>query len=412
MPRRQKILVAMPTGSHAERMKLEGILQYAHEKKGVRWDLELDLSGILRRLASSTSPSAYDGIIAYVGSDSERRSLLAIRQPLVLIEDLTIPAAFPRRKDIVTILCDHAAEGETAAGYFLERNYRNFAYVGAEEDSEYNALRRKGYAAALANAGFRVSTYDGKIPLASWLKGLPRPCALLAVHDLRAREVLTAAEQAKIPVPAELAVLGVDDDEVLCTTSSPSLSSIPTFDRSLGYAAGRALNELLLGRAKGRIIRTRHTKVVTRHSTDTEVLSDLFVAKALDWARKHLNEKLTADNLAAHARCSKPYLQERTELVLGITLAAAIRRLRLTAAKELLTTTDLPVSDISTRCGFACVSHFAVLMKEAYGLTPLAYRKQNNSLSRTQSSPSVVTGEVYAPRSTARLEGPCPRRVP
>ena len=194
--------------------------------------------------------------------------------------------------------------------------------------------------------------------------------------------MLTAAEQAKIPVPAELAVLGVDDDEVLCTTSSPSLSSIPTFDRSLGYAAGRALNELLLGRAKGRIIRTRHTKVVTRHSTDTEVLSDIFVAKALDWARKHLNEKLTADNLAAHARCSKPYLQERTELVLGITLAAAIRRLRLTAAKELLTTTDLPISEISTRCGFPCVSHFAVLMKEACGLTPLAYRKRNNSLSR------------------------------
>lgn len=380
MQKRQKILVAMPTGSHAERMKLEGILKYAHEKKGVRWDLELDLSGILRRLARSKSPSAYDGIIAYVGSDAERASLLAIRQPLVLIEDLAIPASFPRRKDIVTLLCDHAAEGETAATYFLERNYRTFAYVGEEEDSEYNALRLHGYTEAVSKAGFRVSVYDGKTSLAAWLKRLPRPCALFAVHDLRAREVLTAAEQSSISVPSELAVLGVDDDEVLCTTSSPSLSSIPTFDRSLGYAAGRALNELLLGRAKGRVIRTRHTKVVTRHSTDTEVLSDVFVAKALDWARKHLNEKLTAESLASHARCSRPYLQTHTELTLGITLAAAIRRLRLTSAAELLTTTGIPVSDISARCGFACVSHFAVLMKEAYGLTPLAYRKRNASL--------------------------------
>ena len=192
--------------------------------------------------------------------------------------------------------------------------------------------------------------------------------------------MLTAAEMANISVPSELAVLGVDNDEILCTTSSPTLSSIPTFDRSLGYAAGRALNELLLGRAKGRVIHTRHTKVVTRHSTDSEVISDVFVAKALGWARNHLGEKLTADRLAISAHCSKPYLQERTELVLGITLAAAIRRLRLTTAAELLTTTDLPVSEISQRCGFACISHFAVLLKESYGLTPLAYRKRNSPL--------------------------------
>jgi len=119
---------------------------------------------------------------------------------------------------------------------------------------------------------------------------------------------------------------------------------------------------------------------VTRHSTDADVISDIFVAKALDWARQHLDEKLTAQRLASHARCSKPYLQTHAELVLGITLAAAVRRLRLTAAAELLATTDLPVADIAARCGFACVSHFAVLLKGTYGLTPLAYRKRNGPM--------------------------------
>ena len=76
------------------------------------------------------------------------------------------------------------------------------------------------------------------------------------MHDLRARKVLAATEQAQVAVPSELAVLGVDDDAVLCTISSPTLSSIPTFDRSLGYAAGRALNEILLKRARGRVIHT------------------------------------------------------------------------------------------------------------------------------------------------------------
>jgi len=136
-------------------MKLEGILRHAHEEKGARWNLELDLNGILRRLAKSNAPSAYDGAIAYAGPDAERTSLLAIRQPLVLIEDLTIPATFPRRKDIVTLLCDHTAEGEMAAAYFLNRNYRNFDYVGAEEGSDYNALRQRGCAEAVAKASLR-----------------------------------------------------------------------------------------------------------------------------------------------------------------------------------------------------------------------------------------------------------------
>lgn len=380
MNRHQSILVAMPTGSHSERMKLEGILQYAHEKSGARWDLELDLGGILGKLVRGTARARYDGIIAYVRSDAERRSLLALNHPLVLIEDLSVPAAFSRRRNVVTLLCDHEAEGRTAASYFLARRYRNFAYVGDEEDSEYNALRQKGFTDAVRAAGFTVRPFDGTTPLPDWLRTLPRPCALFAVHDLRARKVLAAADQAQVAVPRELAVLGVDDDAVLCTTSTPTLSSIPTFDASLGYAAGRALNEILLKRARGRVIRTRHTQVVTRHSTDDEAISDIFVSKALGWARNHLNEKLTADRLAAYVRCSKPYLQERTELALGVTLAAAIRRLRLTTATELLTTTDLPVSEISRRCGFACISHFAVLMKDVYGLTPLAYRKRNGSL--------------------------------
>lgn len=377
--RHQSILVAMPTGSHSERMKLEGILQYAHEKSGARWNLELDLGGILRKLVRGAARPSYDGIIAYVGSDAERKSLLAINLPLVLIEDLTIPAKFPRRRNVVTLLCDHEAEGRTAAKYFLERQYRNFAYVGAEVDSDYNALRRKGFTDTVREAGFAVNSFSGATPLPDWIKSLPKPCALFAVHDLRARKVLAATEQAQVAVPSELAVLGVDDDAVLCTTSSPTLSSIPTFDRSLGYAAGRALNEIILGRAHGRVIRTRHTQVVTRHSTDTEAISDIFVAKALNWARRHLGDKLTAETLARHAGCSKHYLQNRTEQTLGTSLGAAVRRLRLSAAAELLTTTDQPVADIASRCGFPCVSHFAVLMRAAYGQTPLAYRKRRGA---------------------------------
>ena len=372
------ILVAMPTQNHAERMKLEGILQYAHEKKGTRWNLELDLGGIVGRLARRSSARRYDGLIAYVQSAAERRAVLETQLPAVLIEDLFAPKTFPRRHDVVTLLCDHVAEGRTAADYFIRLGYRSFAFVDAPAGAEYGALRLRGYARALAAAGFAApSTPRAGESLATWLVRLQKPCAIFAVHDLRARQVLAAAEEAHLAVPGEVAILGVDDDEGPCTTTSPTLSSIPTFDRPLGFAAGRALNELLLGHAKGRVIRTRHAQVVTRRSTDASAVSDIFVAKTLDWAKAHLGERLTADVLARRAGCSKPYLQSRVAKVLGLTLAAAIRRLRLEKAAEMLVATDLPVAEIAVRCGFACVSHFAILMRRAYGSTPLVYRREN-----------------------------------
>ena len=376
MNRRLNILISMPTNEYSERMKLEGILQYAHEKKGVRWDLELDLSGILRRLASSTSPSAYDGIIAYVGSDSERRSLLAIRQPLVLIEDLTIPAAFPRRKDIVTILCDHAAEGETAAGYFLERNYRNFAYVGAEEDSEYNALRRKGYAAALANAGFRVSTYDGKIPLASWLKGLPRPCALLAVHDLRAREVLTAAEQAKIPVPAELAVLGVDDDEVLCLPCRPALSSIRPPHEELGRFVAAELDRLMRGKpARPEITIKGNGLIVARTSTQNVPPAGALVARALAFIDAHATEPLEVSDIVRYLGVSRRLADLRFRQIRNASIKAAIDAARLKAVKKRLNASSEPITRIAADLGFSSPEHLAHFFRHQTGLSMCEFRK-------------------------------------
>ena len=376
MNRRLNILISMPTNEYSERMKLEGILQYAYEKKGVRWNLELDLSGIMAQLSEGKRLSGYDGIIAYVDSAEKRKALLSIRLPMVLIEDLEIPRSFSRRRDVVTFFCDHEAEGRTAANYFLERRYRHFAYVGDLEASSYSAQRQAGFSAAVRAAGHPVHVAPRGVRLEQWLKTLPLPCALFSAHDLRARQVLAAAEDADIAVPSDLAVLGIDDDPTFCKTSSPMLSSIPTFDRSLGYAISRALNEILLGRARGRVIRTRHTQVVTRHSTDADRMSDRHVSKAIEWAKGHLGEKLTADVLARHAGCSKHYLQDRIGHELGISLGTKIRHLRLAAATQLLANTDLPIGEIASRCGFACTSYLAVLMNKVHGVTPLNYRKR------------------------------------
>jgi LacI family transcriptional regulator len=174
-----------------------------------------------------------------------------------------------------------------------------------------------------------------------------------------------------------MAILGVDDDAAICTTVSPALSSLPTNDVRLGYAAGRLLNELLRGAAEGgRTVRFSSRRVVARLSTDADALSDRFVADALRHARGHLADRLDAATLARRVGYSRHMLQIRAERALGHTLGEEIRRMRLAAAKELVAETDAPMAEVAEACGFTSVSHLALRFRERVGMTPLAWRRK------------------------------------
>ena len=377
MQAEKSILVTIPTINHPERMKLEGLLAYAHEKSGTRWNVELDIGADFEH-----DPRKYDGTVAYISSDAERKRFLDAKSPTVLIEDLLRPTRFSKAAHVVTLLCDHEAEGRTAADYFLERHFRNFAWVGPVQPEPWSESRRVGFHRRLKESDHACADCSaGDVAdLAEFLDGLPRPAAVFVVHDLRARDVLNAARLKGLAVPGDLAVLGVDNDVPICETCSPALSSIPTGDHALGYAAGRILNELLLGRSRGgRVIKTRNRHVVSRLSTDADALTDPFVGRTLAWARTHLDGKLDAATLARRICYSKRMLQLRFERALGVPLGEEIRRLRTRAAMELLAETDLPVADIASQCGFNSVSHLSLRLREATSLTPLAYRKSRQS---------------------------------
>jgi len=403
MPRKKfkTVLVIVPTGDYTERLKLEGIVNYSKEKKGARWALKFDIGGTVgvslrrRRLA-------VDGVIAYIQSESERKHLLQTNIPTVFIEDLSVPKRFPRRRNVTSIVCDHISEGRTAARYFIARNYENFAFVGADEPTAWGELRKRGFADELTKEGHACQVFPAGRDLPTWLRTLPKPCAVLAVRDIRARQVLDAADEAGVAVPQELAVLGVDDDKIMCDTSFPTLSSIPTFDHSLGYAAGRALNLIMTGKSNGGIIYTRHSRVVTRGSTDADAVADTFVARALSWARRHLSERLDAESLANAIGYSRRALSYRTEKALGITISEAVKRIRLSAAKELLSNTQLPIAEIAEKCGFASTSHLSLRLRESTGLTPRGFRRNEPLRTGCQALTLRISGRVPPGRRRRR----------
>ena len=375
-----KILVSIPTINRPERLKLEGILAYAHEKRGDKWQVKLDINTFIHH-RQRPIPKDTDGIIAYVESEDQRQKLVNSGIPTVLLEDMLDPKAFPLSARVVTLLCDHEAEGRAAAEYFLSRHFQHFAWLGPKSETEWSTSRRNGYVARLQKEGLSCTTFTGSdeaIP--DLLRTLKRPCALFAVHDFRARQALDAAEDIGISVPSDLAILGVDDDTILCETASPAISSLATGDMRLGYAAGRILSQLISRSAKGgRVIRFASHHVVTRRSTDADAIPDLLVSDALRYARSHLNGKLDATRLARQFNYSGHMLQLRAEKALGHSLGIEIRQMRLSAAEDLVSETDLPIADIAEQCGFTSVSHLSLRFKEAYGKTPLVWRKFTSS---------------------------------
>lgn len=382
MEKIRRILVTAAQITHVDRQLLEGILAYAREKKGVRWQVDLDF-GEIDCCPIPIDLSVYDGFITLVTHPDQRDAARRRTKPTVLVEDVLCPGTIPTKRNIVTIVNDHTAEGAAAADYFLARHFRNFAWYGEKNEPDWSAARHRGFADRLRSAGFSCTVFTGTgAELPRWLAGLPKPCAVFAPYDLKARRIVDTAVRSGIDVPRDLSVLGVDDDELVCTTSYPTLSSIPSIHPIIGQAAGRILNELMSGHARGgRVIRTRHTRVVSRLSTNVDALSDGPVAQALTYIRNHLYAKLDIASLARHAGCPKYKLQASAMRAFGHPFADEIRKIRLAAAKELLTETDTPITEIAESCGYTSMSHLAMRIREDTGLTPLAFRRRYRPLS-------------------------------
>lgn len=187
--------------------------------------------------------------------------------------------------------------------------------------------------------------------------------------------MIATATAADLRIPEDIAVLGVDNDELLCEMTVPAISSIPVNDHERGRAVGEAMDALLERRPVKRVQITRHDAVITRTSTDAQAIADPFVARAVAHARAKLSERPSLLELAKAAGCSKTVLNLHARRALGHTITDEITRLQLDAAIEQLTNTDHTNEDIAISCGFCSASHLGLRLKAITGHTPGHYRR-------------------------------------
>jgi LacI family transcriptional regulator len=316
-----------------------------------------------------------------------------LRLPVVELFERNQRAHFPR------ILPDDQVTGQLAAEYFFNRGFRNFGFFGdgtmawvrereagyrrelerlfqsriADESQTFNyfSFERKGrsVAGAMSKSHRRQSA-----AMADWLVSLPKPTCVLAANDLWGFELVQAAREPGLHVPDDVAVLGVDNEELLCEMSHPPLSSVRIGGEQMGQAAVALMERLLDGEAVPTDPpRVAPLGVVTRQSTDVLAVQDPEVAAALRYIRRHAAEGLSVKQMLDSVAVNRRTLERRFVKVLGHTPLEEIRRVRLERVKELLQT-DLPIYEVAKRSGFATAEYLATSFQQSTGMTPRQYR--------------------------------------
>ncbi len=326
-----------------------------------------------------------DGIIARIENKSIAQVLAQARQAVV---DLSSYRFLPQLPAIMT---DGKAIAEMAATHFLNRGFEHFAYCGVPR-FPWSRQRGDFFVKTLAEKHLNCHLYQSAQrsgddsesetdDIASWLVHLPKPLAVFACYDARGRQILDACHRAHLAVPEEVAVLGVDDDELLCELSPQPLSSIDPNPRRSGWMAAETLDQMMAGKKNLPLIQiVSPTGISIRQSTDVFAIEDANLVKALRFIREHACRGISVDEVARVAGLARRTMEARMKKMLGRSPHEEIMRIQVQRAQRFLLHTNLPVAVIAARVGYENSEYFSVAFKRVTGVPPGTYRRARGEL--------------------------------
>lgn len=276
-----------------------------------------------------------------------------------------------------TVIPDDFAVGRVAADYLLSLGFRDLGFCW-NGDSEYGRLRLESFSERALASGARIHECNAsRQDINAWLPNLPRPAAILGCNDDWAHRVLNIARRNGIHVPDDLAVLGVDDDELFNTLVTPSLSSIALPAEQIGYQAAALLDRIMDGYQPGPDpIHLPPLRVVPRESTDVLSISDSDVALAIRFIREHATRPLQVDDILDHVPLSRRSLERRFRRAVGRSISAEIRKAHVERAKNLLASTDLSMPQIAAAAGFTSATRLGIVFQKEVGEPPTDFRRR------------------------------------
>jgi LacI family transcriptional regulator len=378
-----KVALLIETSNSYARGLLGGIVSYVRTHQP--WSFYLSEHNRGDRPASWLSRWKGDGIIARIENDAIARALRTLDLPVVDVSAARLIPALP------WVETDDAEIARLAAEHFLERGFKHFAFCG-EPRFNWSNWRCEHFQKRAQAADRECFVYQArKRPpideedeeeltshLAEWIHGLPKPVGLFACYDLRGQQVLNACRRLGVPVPDDVAVLAVDNDEVLCELSHPPLSSIIPNTHRTGYEAAKLLDEMMAGRkVAGEAHLIPPLGIAIRQSSDALSIEDRHVARAVHYIRLHACDGINVSDVLKAVPHARRLLENRFRKYLGRTPHQEIVRVQVNRVKQLLIETSLSLQEIAERSGFRHVEYLSVAFKREVGMPPSKYRTKN-----------------------------------
>jgi LacI family transcriptional regulator len=347
----------MPT-AYREKLGMTGILKWAKE-----WEA--------------------NGIMGQFYDDDEARVFTSENIP-VIAQDFR-----ERLHTVPNITSNYFETGRQGAEYFLKKGFTNFAFYGFN-NIVWSRERAMGFEQRIQESGFDVHYFEHKdarsqdlwyykpSELSQWLKSLPKPIALMTCDDNQGHHVTEAARHAGIKIPEELAVMGVDNDEMICELSDPPLSSIDLDTEKGGYEAARLMGKMIeeSNDAEWNDVVVHSTQVVTRHSTDIFASKDAYIVTALKFIHQNLDKNLKVDQILREVPLSRRSLEKRFVQTTGYPVYEYIYKQRIEQFTKKLLETEMSIFEIALELGLSDSKNIARQFKQIKGLTPMEYRKK------------------------------------
>lgn len=392
-PRQRRVALLVDFSRAYGRSVSLGVAKFVREHH--EWSVQSEEWRWTEPVPSWLSQWKGDGVIAWVETPALAGIIRRLGVPAVDVRGAVPNSGLP------LVDSENELAAQLAAEHLIERGFRHYGFCGFA-GANYSRKREHWFRECLARHGFPCAVYEPPATpldletteqekrgllfqehLAGWLKSLPKPVGIMACNDIRGHQVMNACHRLDLLVPEEVAVIGVDNDEIFCELSDPSLTSVELDTLRIGYETAALLEYLMAGgKPPTKPILIPPVGVVTRRSTDVLAMNDPQLVAGVRFMREHLFEEINVNDLARAAGMSRRLFERRFAAQIGRPPKAEVLRLRLERVKTLLADTDWPLAQIAENTGFKYGEYLHTIFTEKTGTTPGKFRQSAKLESR------------------------------
>ncbi|MGL6258975.1 XylR family transcriptional regulator [Vibrio sp. WXL210] len=392
MNKRYRITLLFNANKVYDRQIIEGVGEYLQATQ-CDWDIFLE-EDFLTRL-DHIKDWVGDGIIADYDSPEIERFLSESGLGIPIIG---VGGSYQNQQDypqVPYVATDNHSLVQTAFHHLRDKGLENFAFYGlpTNPSKRWAQEREKAFSQITKNEGYYSAIYRGNETspqtwqydmnrLADWIQRLPTPTGIIAVTDSRARHLLQVCDHLNLMVPDKVAVIGIDNEELAHYLTRVSLSSVGQGCKSMGYRAAKLLHQQLNNPQADSLdslprVIVPPTQVYQRQSTDFHALKDPYVIQTMHYIRHNACKGIKVEQVLSFVGVSRSNLEARFKEERGHSIHQEIHNAKLNRACSLLSSTELPIVEIATLCGYPSLQYMYTVFKKNLGLTPKDYRIHN-----------------------------------